>query len=71
MMEVYVRTPTLDNGDHKFALFLRKNGWTGDTATTRDMVKYIHPNGDPIVIAVYDNKECTYEVYVAKGFANG
>lgn len=71
MLSEYDRREDLDNHDHRFADFLKKENWRGDTVTTRDMVKFLTPDGEPIAIGVYDNTKCKYEVYVAKGLNDG
>jgi len=71
MIGDYVRRKDLDNSDHKFAEFLKKRNWKGDTASLNNVVKYIDPKGNAIVIAIYNNRKCSYEVYAVKGANDG
>lgn len=71
MMSEYVRREDFDNHDHRFAEFLRENGWNGDTVTVRDSVKFLTPDKEPIAIAFYNNMDLTYDVYIEKGLNNG
>jgi len=66
MITEYIRAKHLDDSDHVFAEFLRANDWRGDTATTREAVKYIDPHGHAIAIGYYDNEKCRYKVWAHK-----
>jgi len=57
------RKKELDNRDHVFAKWLRKQGWTGDFCKFRNSNTFLVDN-KAVAMAFYDNKACTYEVYV-------
>ena len=67
MLETYIRAKHLDNSDHVFAKFLTANGWAGDTASTRDAIKYIDKDGVAIAVCYYNNANCTYTVWARRG----
>jgi len=57
------RKKELDNRDHVFAKWLRKRGWTGDSCKFKNSNTFL-VDTKAIAMVFYDNKACTYEVYI-------
>lgn len=63
------RCQELDNKDHDFAKYLRKNGWI-ETDKIKNCNRFYAKNSVLIAMVIYDNTACTYEVFCNKNEAN-
>ncbi len=60
------RASQFDNNDHAFSNYLSNNGWKGFYISRGKINKYIHPNGETIALAAFDNAKCFYRVWIKK-----